>query len=522
MSYRKIIAILAGLGLLSAIMFSSFMGLPPLDKEQTFNSVLALGAETVLQTIVSSMAAVLFYPVYGVPFLVLWLIIAAVFFTLRLGFINIRMFAHAIKVVSGKYDNENDPGEVTHFQALTAAVSGTVGLGNIAGVAVAVSTGGPGAVVWMSIAGLFGMSTKFAEVTMGQKYREIDENGRVSGGAFHYLRKGLAEKNMPRLGRVLAAMFAVFCVGASLGGGNMFQSNQTVSLLKNSFTSFAEIDWIIALALAISVGVVLIGGIRRIASMAEKIVPLMALIYMGGALTVIIVNSSHLTEALGIMFRDAFGLSAMGGGFLGSMVAGFRRATFSNEAGVGSAPIAHAAAKTKEPVREGCVALLEPFLDTVVICFITGLMITVTGVYNDQSIANEGVMLTSNAFATVIDWFPYILSVSVFLFAYSTIITWSYYGERAWVYLFGSKKVALFYIIYCTATFVGGISSLSLVVDFSDLLLLSMAFPNLVGLYILSNDLSKDVKSYKNRLKQGEFDSAEEKTDTVVEASQPV
>ncbi|MEZ5690222.1 MAG: alanine/glycine:cation symporter family protein [Rickettsiales bacterium] len=512
MNYRKLVAPLFVLLLTMGIVFTIPSKLWAAAEEQaSTDSFLFSSIKRIITAITNHMNDVLFYKVpflFDMPLLVIWLIFGAVFFTVRLGFINIFMFGHAVKVVSGKYDNKDDPGEVSHFQALTAAVSATVGLGNIAGVAVAVAMGGPGAVVWMSIAGIFGMSTKFAEVVMGHKYREIDENGKVSGGAFHYLRKGLAEKNMPRLGRVLAAIFAVLCIIGSIGSVNIFQANQTVALLKDNFTLLGKIDWLVALILAVSVGFVLIGGIKRIASTAEKIVPLMAIVYVSACLIVIFANIEHLGEAIRIMFVDAFGLSAVGGGITGAIIAGFRRATFSNEAGVGSAPIAHAAARTKEPVREGCVALLEPFIDTVVICFMTGLVITITGVYTDPAVAKKGIIMTSMAFETVIYWFPMVLSFAVALFAFSTMITWSYYGERAWEYIFGKKNIRIFHIIFCVSTFIGGMIDLELIVNLVDALMIIMAVPNLIGLYILSNDLSKDLASYKKRLKQGEFDTA--------------
>jgi AGCS family alanine or glycine:cation symporter len=467
-----------------------------------------------LEFVVAKMSAVLFYEVglpnqKGFPILVLWLVTGGIFFTVRMGFINITMFRHAIDVIRGKYSSKDDPGEVTHLQALTAAVSGTVGLGNIAGVAVAVTVGGPGAVIWMVIAGFFGMSAKFAEVTLGLKYRKFDANGKVSGGAFHYLRDGLAEKNMPRLGKVLAVIFAVFCIGGSLGGGNLFQSNQTVAIMSKSFTVLNELDWVISLVIAVSVGVVLIGGIKRIAVVAEAIVPFMAILYVGACLVVIMANASNIPDAVAFMFKDAVSGVAIGGGVIGAIINGFKRAAFSNEAGLGSAPIAHSAAKTTEPVREGVVALLEPFLDTIVICFMTGLVITITGVYKQDTggmAGNTGVLLASAAFATVIDWFPKVLAIAVALFAYSTLITWSYYGERAWGYLFGYKYVAIFHIIFCFFAFLGGIlDNISLVVDFSDLLMLSMAIPNMIGLYILSGVIKRELDEYKRKLKAGEF-----------------
>lgn len=471
------------------------------------NSTILSFVKLFLESVVSGLSTILFFKVFGFPFLVLWLVIGGLFFTIKLGFINIRLFKHAIDVVRGKYSSGDEPGEVTHFQALTAAVSGTVGLGNIAGVAVAVSLGGPGAVVWMVISGFFGMSAKFAEVTMGQKYREIDANGRVSGGAFHYLRKGLEEKKLGVLGKALSILFAVCCIGGSIGGGNMFQSNQTVSIVVSSFSIFSDLDWLIALILAISVGVVLIGGIKRIAIVAEGVVPLMTLIYMSASIVVLVVNYERIGDALIYMFNDAVTGSAVGGGIIGALINGFKRATFSNEAGLGSAPIAHSAAKTNEPVREGVVALLEPFIDTVVICFMTGLVITVTGVYAGNSEGQiSGIVLSSNAFATVIDWFPKVLAISVVLFAYSTMITWSYYGERAWNYLFGSKYVLIYQIVFCIVVFIGGIiKDIALIVDFSDLLMLSMAIPNLIGLYILSGDIKKELDIYIDKLRSGKF-----------------
>jgi AGCS family alanine or glycine:cation symporter len=470
-------------------------------------SALISGAESFFKAIVHQLSAVLFYPIFGIPFLVGWLIAGGIFFTLWLGFINFRLFGHALAVVRGKYSKDSDPGEVTHFQALAAAVSATVGLGNIAGVAIAVSIGGPGAVVWMSIAGLLGMSTKFVEVSWGQKFRKISKEGKVSGGAFFYLKEGLEQKGLPKLGKALAAIFAVFCIGSSLGGGNMFQANQAVSILRDTFDTLNDYDLMIALVLAVSVGLVLIGGIRRIASVAEAIVPLMAVIYLTACAAVLVVNVDALGGAIGLMFSSAFSSGAATGGIIGAIIAGVQRSAFSNEAGIGSAPIAHAAAKTKEPVREGCVALLEPFIDTVVICFMTGLVITVSGAYMDTSIEGDmkGVLLTSAAFATVAEWFPIVLSISIVLFAYSTMITWSYYGERCWDYLFGSKTIPLYHVIFCAATFFGGIISLNVVIELSDLMLLSMALPNLLGLYIMSGDIKKDVRAYESKLKAGKF-----------------
>jgi len=460
-----------------------------------------------LEAVVSVLSAVLFFEISGFPLLVLWLVAGGLFFTFKLGFVNIKLFRHAIDVVRGKYSSKDDPGEVTHFQALVAAVSATVGLGNIAGVAIAVSMGGPGAVFWMMVAGFLGMSTKFAEVTLGQKYRKIDANGKVSGGAFYYLSEGLAEMNYPRLGKVLAVVFAICCIGGSFGGGNLFQANQTVTIMTDSFDVLTNMDWIISLVIAVAVGTVLIGGIKRIAIVAEAVVPFMAFIYIGASVVVLVVNADKVPAAIAFIFQDAFSGVALGGGLVGALISGFRRAAFSNEAGLGSAPIAHAAAKTKEPVREGVVALLEPFLDTMIICFISGIVITVTGVYEGNvDGAVSGVLLTSSAFATVADWFPKVLSVAVALFAFSTMITWSYYGERSWNYLFHGKGVGIYHIIFCCVAFLGGVvSDIALVVDFSDLLTLSMAFPNLIGLYFLSGHVKTELDIYKTKLKDGDF-----------------
>jgi AGCS family alanine or glycine:cation symporter len=492
----------------STLPILAFASPPPLEyQEPDLSSVILHQLVLMMEQLVTFLDSLLFYKVGGFPLLVLWLVIGGTFFTIRLGFINIRLFKHAIDIVRGKYSTGNEPGEVTHFQALVAAVSATVGLGNIAGVAIAVSIGGPGAVVWMAFAGLLGMSSKFAEVTLGQKYRRIDENGKVSGGAFYYLQDGLAEMNLPKLGKTLAIIFAIFCIGGSIGGGNLFQSNQTVSILTNSFSGLGSLDWIIALILAVSVGTVLIGGIKRIAVVAEAIVPLMALIYISAALVVLVANADKVPAAFAFMFKDAFSGVALGGGLIGALIAGFKRATFSNEAGLGSAPIAHAAAKTDEPVREGCVALLEPFIDTVVICFITGLVITVTGVYEgNQSGEISGVLLTSQAFETVISWFPKILAIAVVLFAYSTMITWSYYGEKAWGYLFGYKTIVVYHTLFCFVVFLGGVlDDIALVVNFSDILLLSMAIPNLIGLYIMHNKIKGALDDYMDKLKGGKF-----------------
>lgn len=447
----------------------------------------------------------------GFPFIVLWLITGGMFFSIILGFPNFRLFRHAISVVRGKYSKDDDPGEVTHFQALVAAVSGTVGLGNIAGVAIAVAVGGPGAIFWMMFAGFFGMSLKFAEVTMGHKYRFINTTTKVvSGGAFRYLEHGLANKGYKKLGKVLATLFAVCCVGAAFGSGNMFQASQSVKMVTHAFSGVSEFDWAIALVLAIAVGIVLLGGIKRVATTAEAIVPFMAIIYLSASLVVLFVNYDKIPQAFSSIFGQAFSMDAAYGGMIGAIIMGFRRATFSNEAGIGSAPIAHAPAKTSEPVRAGVVALLEPFIDTIVICMITGLVITTTGVYENVSDAGtwQGSMITSRSFETVIDWFPYILSVCVLLFAFSTMITWSYYGERTWEYLFGKGKrtLSIYHLLFCLAVFLGGTTSeVEMIVNLSDMMVFAMAIPNLIGLYMLSGEIRRDVKDYVTRLRTGKM-----------------
>ncbi len=442
----------------------------------------------------------------GFPFVVFWLILGGAYFTLRLFFINLRMFGHGIAVVTNKYLRKEDVGQVTPFQSLAAAVSGTVGLGNIAGVAVAVTMGGPGAIFWMMVAGFLGMSTKFAEVTLGHKYRKVDENGAVSGGAFYYLRDGLKELGMARIGKYLALLFAFLCLCGAFGGGNMFQANQMVAALTNTF-ELTDMDWIISLVMAVAVGIVLIGGVSRIASVAEAIVPLMALVYLSAAMVVLVVNVDKVPAAFALILDLAFSLESAAGGIFGAMIMGFRRAAFSNEAGVGSAPIVMAATKCSEPVQVGAVAILEPFIDTMVICLMTGLVITVTGVYQEGTA--DGVILTSQSFATVIDWFPIVLSIAVSLFAFSTMLTWSYYGERAWNYLFGSGKIRLYHVLFCSAVFFGGAmqdaanEGFTLIVNFSDLALLAMSVPNLIGMYLLSGVLVKEVKEYRARLAAG-------------------
>ncbi len=441
----------------------------------------------------------------GIPFIVIWLVLGALFFTIRMGFINIRGFRHSIDLAKGKYDDPDAPGQVTHFQALATAVSGTVGLGNIAGVAVAVSLGGAGATFWMIVCGLLGMSSKFVECTLGVKYRDILPDGRVFGGPMNYLRYGLEKRNLKGFGKVLAGVFAVLAVGASFGGGNMFQANQSFEQLAGQFPVLAGNGFWFGVVTAILVGVVIIGGISSIAKVTGKIVPIMASIYIVAALAVIIMNIQNIGPAFSAIVDGAFSPSALKGGILGVLVIGFQRAAFSNEAGVGSAAIAHSAAKTNHPPSEGFVALLEPFIDTVVVCTLTALVLIFTGMHEVEGMA--GAQLTSDAFGSQISWFPYILALAVFLFAFSTMISWSYYGMRAWTYLFGkSKRSEMIYkMLFLVFVVVGASVSLGAVLDFSDMMILAMSFPNIIGLYIMSGEVRKDLDGYLAKLKAGQL-----------------
>lgn len=436
-----------------------------------------------------------------IPFIVIWLVLGAAFFTVRMGFINIRGFRHAIDLARGKYDDPSAPGELTHFQALATAVSGTVGLGNIAGVAVAVSLGGAGATFWMIVCGLLGMSTKFVECTLGVKYRDILPDGRVFGGPMNYLRYGLEKRNMKGFGKFLAGLFAVLAVGASFGGGNMFQANQSFEQLAGQFPAMADYGFWFGVFTAVLVGVVIIGGINSIARVTGRVVPIMASIYIVASLVIIIMNIENIGPAFTAIVDGAFTPSALKGGVIGVLVVGFQRAAFSNEAGVGSAAIAHSTAKTNNPPSEGFVALIEPFIDTVVVCTLTALVIIFTGMHEAEGVM--GAQLTSNAFGSQISWFTYVLTLAIFLFAFSTMISWSYYGMRAWTYLFGkSKKMEFVYkMLFLVFVVIGASVSLGAVLDFSDMMILAMSFPNIIGLYIMSKEVKFDLDSYLQKLK---------------------
>ncbi len=441
------------------------------------------------------------------PLLIVWLIFGALFFTGRFHFINVRAFRHAVACVRGRFTRADEVGEISHFQALSAALSATVGLGNIAGVAFAVSKGGPGAVFWMVLAGLLGMSSKFAECTLGQRYRVVRSDGTVSGGPMHYLSQGLSELGWPRFGAFLSVVFSILCIGASFGGGNMFQANQSYAQVAGvlPFLSDRFGAAIFGLVLATLVGVVIIGGIKRIGEVAAVLVPGMCAIYIVAGLLVLGIHIDQVGDALATIVRAAFAPEAAAwGGMTAVVIQGFRRAAFSNEAGVGSAPIAHAAASTDEPVREGIVALLEPFIDTVVVCTMTGLVIVITGAYLQPDLGG-GIQLTSWAFAKVFPWFPIILSITAVLFAFSTMISWSYYGEQAWARLLGEDSVGVYRVLFVTFAWIGAVASASSVLDFGDLMLLGMAFPNIVGVVMLSGYVKRDLDDYLDRLHRGEI-----------------
>jgi len=445
------------------------------------------------------------------PFIVAWLVVGAVYLTFRFGFINLRMLGHAFQVIRGRYQSKEDQGEVSPFQALSAALSATVGLGNIAGVAIAVSVGGPGATFWMIVAGFFGMTAKFTEVTLAQTYREFRPDGRVMGGAMEYLSKGFAENGMAGIGKGLAILFAVLCVGASMGGGNSFQVSQALGAVQTELPFFQEYPWVFGVFMGGAVALVIIGGIRRIAHAAEAIVPTMVLIYLSACLWIILTHAADIPAALAAIVSEAFNPTAVAGGMIGVLVQGFQRAAFSSEAGIGSAAIAHSAASVRYPVRQGFVALYEPFIDTIIICTMTALVIILTGVWNAPETAglvadSKGAALTSVAFGSVIEWFPAILSLSVVLFAYSTMISWSYYGERCWAYVFGERFSMVYRILFVMVVVLSSLVSAGNILDFSDLLLLAMAFPNFLALYLLQGKVAEQLRDYLARLKSGEME----------------
>lgn len=481
-----------------------------------------------------------------VPIVVILLVGGAGFFTVYFGFVNVRKFPLAINVVRGKYDHieegsdpvtteslnvvdgdipetirkEGQEGEVSHFQALATAVSGTVGLGNIAGVAVAIAVGGPGATFWMIVCGLIGMSSKFVECTLGVKYRDVDPEGTVYGGPMYYLSKGLGEKGYTKLGKTLAVIFAILCVGASFGGGNAFQSNQaTVQLISMLGLEGGAVKTIIGIVLAALVALVILGGIKSIAKVTGRIVPFMAAIYVAACLFIIVSNIGFIDDAFGLIMKGAFSPEAGLGGLLGVLITGFQRAAFSNEAGAGSAAIAHSAVKTRYPASEGIVALMEPFIDTVVVCTMTALVIIMFNsdgafTYGNLDASNNvilnatgealgGVDLTSMAFEAVLPWFPYILTLAIILFAFSTMISWSYYGLQSWKYLFGKGKRAdmTFKVLFLLFVVIGAAAKLDAVIKFSDAMILALVFPNMIGLFFLFPKVNEELKKYLKAIK---------------------
>ncbi|MDP0491786.1 MAG: alanine/glycine:cation symporter family protein [Verrucomicrobiota bacterium JB023] len=459
---------------------------------------------------------------YDVLWIIFWLAAAGLILTVAFRFINVRAFGLALRTVQGKYSTAKDPGAITHFQALSTAVSGTVGLGNIAGVAIGISIGGPGVAFWLLLSGFLGMATKFAECVLGVKYREFDESGRVFGGGMQYLRKGLAERGMGNLGRVLAVFFAIFCVFASFGGGNVFQVNQATSQLINvtggEASFFADRQWLFGAAIAVVTGLVIIGGIKSIALVTSRLVPAMVVVYAICAILVLGANFGNIPGAIGMIISEAFTPRAtVTGGILAAVIWGMRRATFSNEAGIGSAPIAHSAVRTRKPASEGIVALLEPFIDTVVVCSMTSLILVCSMEFNADSTAFNvgakefvfgtgdnnstgfGIQFTSAAFETVHSSFKYVLFLCVLLFAFSTLITWSYYGLQAWQFLFGRSKVVdlIYKVIFCLVIIAGASASMSNAIDFSDASLFAMSIPNLIGVYLLIPIIRKELDEFQ-------------------------
>ncbi len=447
-----------------------------------------------------------------IPLVLVWLVMAAIFFTFYFKFINLRTFRHGFNLIRGKYNQPDAQGKVSHFQALSTALSGTVGLGNIAGVATAVSLGGAGATFWMILAGFLGMSTKFVECTLGVKYRDILPDGTIHGGPMRYLTKGFKEKGMPGFGKFLAVFFAIMCVGGSLGGGNMYQANQSfqqlVSVTGGDSSVLFNYGWLFGIVVAALVGVTIMGGITSIARVTSKLVPFMGLVYVITGLVIIGMNIEHVGDAFADIYAGAFNKDSVFGGIVGVLIVGFTRAAFSNEAGVGSASIAHSAVKTNEPVTEGLVALYEPFIDTVVVCTITALVIGITGfIPAEPDKTVQGIELTSAAFGSAVFWFPYVLTVAAVLFAFSTMIAWSYYGVKAFTFLFGQgkKQVTIYNWMFLVFVVIGSSMDLGAVISFSDAMIFAMSFPNIIGLYFLAPVVKRELNTYMAKLKSGEI-----------------
>ena len=498
------------------------------------------------EIVVSYLVKVLFYQIFGFPLIVLILLVGAVSFTLYFRFINIRGFRHSIDIIRGKYDNPNDIGQISHFQALTSALSATIGLGNIAGVAIAVAKGGPGAVFWMMFIAVFSMSAKFVSASLAQMYRQINPDGSISGGPMYYLDMGLKKQGLGAFGKFLGILYAIFIIGGAFGGGNMFQANQSYELVATQVPILAANSWLYGCILASLVALVILGGIVRIGKATEKIVPVMVVIYVSASLWIILSNLGRLPSVLSSIFTQAFTPEAFYGGMIGVLIIGIRRAVFSNEGGVGSAAIAHSAAKTDEPIREGIVAMIGPFIDTIVICFMTASVLLITIEDNDllqeyniakQEVysttlmlesatgpeaktaveltlqtaeerlkkAERGVEFTSTAFGTVFPWFPMILSIVVFLFSYSTMISWYYYGDKGWNYLFGKSSIPVYQAIFLGCVILGSITKLGNVIDFSDMMILSCAVPNIIGAFFLLPEIKVKLNDYWSRYENNEF-----------------
>ena len=468
--------------------------------------------DSMVRPITDAVSSFIFYAVpvgdANLPLIVVWLVAGGLFFTGYLGFINVRGFRHGLALATGRYQNPNAPGEVTQFQALATAVSGTVGVGNIAGVAIAISLGGPGATFWLIVAGLLGMSTKFAECTLAVRYRKTNPDGSVSGGPMYYLEQGLTDLKLPGVGKALGLFYAMAMVIGCLGIGNMFQSNQAAAIFITvtgaEQSPFMGKAWLLGLAMAIVVAIVIFGGIKSIARVTEKLVPFMAVLYSVAAIVIIAFNADKLIWAFGAIWQGAFSPDGVTGGIIGVIVIGFRRAVFSNEAGLGSASIAHSAVKTNFPATEGYVALLEPFIDTVVVCTLTALVI-ITTVY-DPLLANTGISgieMTTRAFQSTISWSPIPLSVAAILFAFSTMLSWSYYGLKAFTYLFGEATITqlIFKFIFCIFIVIGSAIQLNALIDLSDALVFIVAIPNLIGLYILAPIVRAEIEKYSESRK---------------------
>ncbi len=466
-------------------------------------------------------SGLVFYPIIinrvDTPVIIIWLIMGAVIFTVATKGIGVWGFKHAIELIFGKKkaaeeDDSRDKGEVSSFQALATALSGTVGLGNIAGVAVAITMGGPGAVFWMIIGSIFGMATKFMEATLGVKYRRINQDGSVSGGPMYYISHGLTKMKMRWLGQPLAVIFSWMCIASAIGGGNMFQvkmaTSQIVEITGGSQSFFHLNSWVFGLIIAIIVGMIIIGGIKSIARVTEKIVPFMCLLYVISGLVVVVFHFTEIPGVIAMVVNEAFNPKAVEGGIIGCIIWGLRRSVQSNEAGVGSAPIAYAAVKTHEPVSQGFISLLEPFIDTVVLCSITAFVILLTGTHMSAD-GLAGVKLTSRAFESVIPFFPYVLAFAITLFALSTLLSWSYYGQKGWNYLFGEgdKRTKIYQLIFCAFIVIGSSMNMASIIDFADATLLAMAVPNIIGLYILIPQVLRDLKIYCAKYKVGIFKS---------------